>query len=366
MNIWRIAVKELMTFRDVRMLVFMLATPVLLMLIMGSLLSSAFNASVAIGDIRVIYSDNSEDGAIGANWELWLSQSGTEHMVFEKFEGNDSEAMEGVRDGSYSGYAALNPSGVHYYGNSRSSVENSMVSGILSAFADRYKLSLAGAAPEPESMVQGSYVKETLLQGSHMPGAMDYFAIAVTTMIILYSAATAGNLIDSERTRNTAIRLLASPISKGEIFVGKILGTMVLHAAFVALIMLISKYMYNANWGDNLPMVWLVLLSEIAFALSLGLGISYIVKGKASGIVIMTIIQLACFFGGSYYRIEDNGDFVSKLAPYSPLTWSNEALMDIIYGGETGTALTASALNLGVAAAMLLIAAVMMRRREGL
>lgn len=366
MNIWRIAVKELMTFRDVRMLVFMLATPVLLMLIMGSLLSSAFNASVSVGDIRVIYSDHSEDGSIGANWELWLSQSGIDNMVFEKFEGSGSEAMEGVRVGSYSGYAALNQSGVHYYGNSRSSVENSMVSGILSAFADRYKLGLAGAEPEPESVAHGSYVKETLLQGSHMPGAIDYFAIAVTTMIILYSAATAGNLIDSERTRNTAIRLLASPISKGEIFVGKIAGTMVLNAVFVAMIMLISKYMYDANWGDNLPMVWLVLLSEIAFALSLGLGISYIVKGKASGIVIMTIIQLACFFGGSYYRIEDNGDFVSMLAPYSPLTWSNEALMDLIYGGETGAAITASALNLGVAAAMLLIAAVIMRRREGL
>jgi len=364
MNIWRIAVKELMTFRDVKMLVFMLATPVLLMLIMGSLLSSAFNGSVAVGDIRVIYSDHSKDGSIGADWELWLRQSGTENMVFEKFEGSDAEAMEGVRDGSYSGYAALNPSGVHYYGNSRSSIENSMVSGILSAFADRYKLGLAGA--EPENMAPGSYVKETRLKGSHMPGAMDYFAVAVTTMIVLYSAATAGNLIDSERTRNTAIRLLASPISKGEIFVGKIVGTMVLNAGFIAIIMLISKYMYDANWGDNLPMVWLVLLSEIAFALSLGLGISYIVKGKASGIVIMTIIQLACFFGGSYYRIEDNGDFVSMLAPYSPLTWSNEALMDLIYGGETGAAITASALNLGVAAAMLLISAVMMRRREGL
>lgn len=370
MNVWRIAVKELLVFRDVKMLIFMLATPVLLMLILGTLTSSAFNGSVAIGEIRVIYTDESVNGLSGTHWEKWLSQSEVPGVVFEKSDMSAAEAIDEVRSGDYSGYVALQPDGVHYYGNSRSRIENSMVNGIVSAYADRYKLDLVLPPSDLDEAVIGSlnrsYVKETAIQGPQRPGAMDYFAIAITTTIILYSAATAGNLFDSERTRNTAMRLLASPITKAEIFLGKILGTMLINTVFVAIIMLISKYMYDANWGDNLAMVWLVLISEIALALSVGLGISYVVKGKASGIVIMTIIQLASFFGGSYYRIEDNGDFISKLAQYSPLTWANEALLDIIYGGDSSSAVAVAALNVGVAGALLLIAAVMMRRREGL
>ena len=45
-------------FRDVRTLVFMLAFPIVLMLVLGTALSNAFNSdSHSIKDIRVLYKD---------------------------------------------------------------------------------------------------------------------------------------------------------------------------------------------------------------------------------------------------------------------------------------------------------------------
>jgi len=85
--------------------------------------------------------------------------------------------------------------------------------------------------------------------------------------------------------------------------------------------------------------------------------------------VIMTFIQLACLFGGSYHMIVDNGDFISVLSKFSPLKWSNDALLAIIYGNGGGAYsqfMETILLNLGISAALLAAAVFIMRRREGL
>ncbi|WP_461671186.1 ABC transporter permease, partial [Mycobacterium tuberculosis] len=170
-----------------------------------------------------------------------------------------------------------------------------------------------GATSPEGKLAETAHIKDRPLQAPLKPDAIDYYAVAVTTMIIMYSAATAGLLFENERVRHTANRLLVAPVAKAEIFAGKILGSLLINSVFTLVVVLISKYMFGANWGNAgaLGMSLLVLLSQIIFALSLGLGASYLFKGKAAGAVIMTIIQVAALFGGSYYQVEDNGDFVS-------------------------------------------------------
>ncbi|MGG4106780.1 ABC transporter permease [Paenibacillus lautus] len=372
MNVLRIALKEMKIVREPRMLVFMLATPVLLILILGTALSSAFNGSTAIGDIRVLYHDSGTEPALTEQWQAFTQEAQrSSGMLFEQAK----EGMNGqqeVRNNRYTGYVEIDGNGINYEGNSRNSIENGIVQGMLSAFTDQYRLSGAAAKIDPEYenklLVNDgeSYVVESSIQGARQPGSLDYFAIAVTTMIILYSALTAGGLIDSERKRNTVQRLLASPVTKAEIFAGKITGTLVINAVFVIIVVLISKYMFNAYWGENPIMVFLVLFTEILFALSLGLGISYVLKGNAAGAVIMVIIQLAAFFGGGYTPVASTTGFMREAATYSPLHWSNEALLQLIYSGNGSAAMQAMMLNVGFSVLLLAVAMISMRRREGL
>ncbi len=53
---------------------------------------------------------------------------------------------------------------------------------------------------------------------------MDYYAIVMTTMVALYGAMGASNLIRGERIRKTGDRLIAAPITKAEIFIGENIG----------------------------------------------------------------------------------------------------------------------------------------------
>ncbi len=376
MNVWLIAWKEWRTSQNAAMLIFMLATPVLLMLILGTVLSGNFNGSKAVEGIRVIYSVD-VDGYGGQEeserLKQWLDGRSEGMVMLEEAKSGERDALRAVGDGEYAGHVSFCEKSIRYEGNSRAGVENGIVQGLLSAYAEHRKLEHAfpdGLTAEGPP-VATSHVKERALQAPLKPNAIDYYAVAVTTMIIMYSAATAGLLFENERVRHTANRLLVAPVTKAEIFAGKIAGSLLINSLFTLVVVLISKYMYGANWGDAgaMGMSLLVLFSQILFAISLGLGASYLFKGKAAGAVIMTIIQLAALFGGSYYQVEDNGDFVSMLSRFSPLDWTNDAIITVIYGGA-GKGLSAAAeaivLNAGFSVLFLAIAILLMRRKEGL
>ena len=66
----------------------------------------------------------------------------------------------------------------------------------------------------------------------------------MTTMIALYAAMGASSLIRGERIRKTGDRLIAA-ISKAEIFIGKVLGSLVANALCILLVMLFSKFVFK-------------------------------------------------------------------------------------------------------------------------
>lgn len=372
MNVFRIMLKELKVIRDPKMLLFLVVSPLLTMLILGTALTNAFNGSLTVGEINVLYKNNSSSSEFTKYWDDFtgqMRQAGVKlEMADEKTDGKTE-----VKNNRYAGYVEISDSGLKYYSSSQSLIESDIAKSVLIAFADRYRLAAEVTGTDSEqadAIMTGSggesYVVEESLNATRKPGAMDYFAIAITTMIILYSALTAAQLIDGERKRNTAVRLLASPVTKIEIFAGKLAGLVVLNLILTIVVVLISKYMFNAYWGENLGLVFLTLFTEIIFAVSLGLGFSYIIKGNASGTVVMIIIQLAAFLGGSYFPVEEATGFMATLSSLSPLQWSNAALLEMIYADSLSAAVNAVLLNIGFAVVLLGIALTMMRRKEGL
>jgi ABC-2 type transport system permease protein len=375
-NVLRIAAKEIKVFRDPQMLIFMLAAPVLLILILGTALSGAFDGSAYVDDIRIVYHRDAADPAAKAGWEAFLREAERAGIRFDPAEGSRAEILRDVQGGRYTGAVWITENGVEYAGNERRPVENGIVRGMLAAFAEQMKLNAALAGRESEEAGAApaagggaaELVRETSVHAARQPGSMDYYAVAVTTLIILYSAMTAGLLMENERSRNTAVRLLASPVGRMEILAGKVLGSFGINAVFVLVIVFLSMFMYGADWGEGARFGWvlLVLFSQIVFALGLGLSLSYLIPGKASGGVIMMIIQLEAFIGGAYFSIDTYTGFLRTLSELSPLGRTNRGIMQIIYADNAAGALPALAINIGGAVLMLGLAAVLLRRREGL
>lgn len=372
MNMLLIAWKEMKhEFRDIRTLVFMLAFPIVLMLVLGTALTGAFNDEIAIDDMDVLY-DNTNNSLTQpfAAFTKDLAETGIHFKPVK----DDMDGKELVKQGKADGYVSINSSGFHLFVNDQHSIEGSILQGILASFVDRYNLvtEITKVAPEKaESVFSASskhdYIDDHALRPKQQPSSMDYYAIVMTTMIALYSAMSGSQLMSHERTRRTASRLMIAPIHKHDIFIGKVLGSIVINMACITLIVIFSKLVFHANWGDDLGLVFLVLLTEVIFAVSFGLGVSFLIKSPAGPtMVIMIVVQLVSFFGGAYFPIENPEGILKVISNLSPLTLENKAVFNLVYGSDVSFMMPAIGMNMGLAFLFLLISIVSMRRREGL
>ncbi|PJW15333.1 ABC transporter permease [Geobacillus sp. Manikaran-105] len=367
MNIFRIAAKEIKSdFRDVRTLFFMMLFPIVLIFILGTALSNAFHWTISVDDVHVLYNDQ-QAGPLSPYIQTMVQAAKKAHIDFQKAS-DHIKGTKAVQEGKADGYIEISPHGVELYTNERNKIKGSIVEGMMAAFVGRYQLAMAVSEVKPgfvpsNKHVHDEYIQERSLHSKRKPGAMDYYAVAMTTMIALYSALPGSSLLRGERTRKTADRLLAAPVRKSEIFIGKLTGNVAANFLCVAVVMLFSQWVLHADWGHHVSLVWLLMLTEVVLAISFGLGMSYMARTEgAARTIAMVIIQLSSFFGGAYFPIDETAWY----AHLSPLSWMNDTIFKIVYANDLSSVVPTMLLNIGIAALFLMIAVVSMARREGL
>ncbi|MGG1614417.1 ABC transporter permease [Paenibacillus sp. FSL K6-2441] len=374
MNTLSIALKELkQEARNRWTLVFMLAFPIVLMLILGTALSNAFDSTAQVGDIRVLVKDNGDNPALTQAFKAFAQETAGMGLTFETL-APGADARKEVEADHYDEYVELSGQGVLLYLSGRDAIQGNVVQGMLTAFAQQYNAIMAiekNAPGQSEgAMAAGAvnnqdYIKETSIAADRQPGSLDYYALAMTTMIALWGSLSASRLITGEIRQGTSIRLAASPIAKGEIFAGKVLGNVVINLLCVILLILFSKYVFKAYWGEHPGAVLAVLGSEVIMAVSLGLAVSYVLKEAATQGVILIFTQVAAFLGGAYFPMGELGP-MGAAAKLSPVRWANVAITQIIYNNQVSAMWPVVALNLSLGVVLLAAAAWMMRRKEGL
>lgn len=374
MNTLNVAIKEIKSaLRERRTFMFMLAFPIVLMLILGTALSNVFSGNATVGDMQLLYRITANEPQLVQYWQGFSQGIAEQGIKIVPAEAN-MNGPDQVKNGQYTSYVELGADGMKFYGSSKQSIESNILQGMLSAFADRYNLAasaIRSAPSEAEAVMAsvengGQFVNETSLDPDNAPGSMDYYAIAMTTMIALYSAFSGSSLFRSERTRRTAIRLMAAPLGKGELFAGKVIGCTAINLLCVLTVVLVSKFAFQANWGDHIGLVLLILTTEVILSVSLGLGVSYLVQGEKSGSVIMIFIQIASFVGGAYFPFNDSNAVMAIIMNASPIHWANKAITNLIYSNDILAAWPVIGINVGAAAAFLLISVLIMRKREAL
>ncbi|WMT42391.1 ABC transporter permease [Paenibacillus sp. D2_2] len=377
MNILRIARKEvLQDIRDRWTLIFMLAFPIVLMMVLGFALSNAFDSGSEIDKIHVLVKDTGENEALTRSFTAFSAETAKSGIQFEDLKAG-MDGKEEVKKGHYADYVELTKNGIELYSSSFITVEHQILQGTLTAFTEKYKMISTVVKLEPDKIgivsdgtTAPNYIQETSLVPDRKPGALDYYALAMTAMVALWGAMSASQLISKEVKEGTAFRLVAAPVNKVEIFVGKVLGNLVVNMLCVLVLIFFSKYAFGAYWGDHLLVVILLLLSLVIMAVSLGLAVSYMFKEAASRSILMLVTQLAAVFGGAYFPFDEAGLEMTKLMSFiirlSPIRWTNSALTGVVYRNEIVEIWPVFALNIGIAAVMLTIAALLMRRREGL
>ena len=161
-----------------------------------------------------------------------------------------------------------------------------------------------------------------------IPGTMVMF----TLLVLLTSGSI---LLVIERNRGLLRRLASTPISRGSIVFGKWIGKMALALIQITFAMLAGTLFFGMDWGDSLPMVFLVLVAWAAFCTSAAVLMANFARTESqmAGIGVVSSMALAAL-GGCWWPIEITPAWMQSLANYLPTGWVMNALHGLINFGH--------------------------------
>ncbi|MFY9568648.1 MAG: ABC transporter permease, partial [Acetivibrionales bacterium] len=138
---------------------------------------------------------------------------------------------------------------------------------------------------------------------------------------------------------------------------GKILGSIFVTIVQGFIVLMFSKLVLKAYWGEDLLTVAVLVITYSVMAVSLGAALAFVLRsGEAANGLLNTIIPILVFLGGGYVPVYVMGDSFSKLSVISPVRWINSALLNLIYDGNYSDVPISIAINLGLSVLFISVA----------
>jgi ABC-2 type transport system permease protein len=180
-----------------------------------------------------------------------------------------------------------------------------------------------------------SFVKVAYLYGGPDYTLLDYLApvlIAVFAFFFIFLLATVSFL--RERTSGTLERLLATPLTRGELVLGY-LGGFALFALLQALVILaFTVFVLKVQYRGNLATIFLVEAVLVVGAVSLGLAISAFARNELQAVQFVPLVLVPqLFLSGLLVPVDQLNDVLRALSTVMPLTYANEALRSVMVKG---------------------------------
>lgn len=373
MNIISIIIKEVkQSFRDRKSLVMMILFPIALIVVLSAAFKTEFTNSIDIGTPKVLYSIE-DTGVISDSFKTGFIEKGKDFKIeFTKIKDMDS-AKKKLISKEYDAIIEMKSNNkIEFYKSELESIKAGMVESILSTYVQEFNVIVEVSKVNPQiinSLLRNNnsnYSTITSLNKVAQPSSLDYYTIVETALIIMYAGMTGLFGIANEKNSKTRDRILISPVKKYEFLIGKTIGAVICTIIQIAIVILFSKYVLGANWGNDIFTVLLIFTSQIVMAISIGVGLGFIFKNEnvANGILNF-IIPVMVFLGGSYMPIDGFGSKTFQAITYlSPVRWVNRSVFDVIYNNNYSKVSTAILINIGVALVLLAISSLLFRKEN--
>ncbi|HMA37058.1 MAG TPA: ABC transporter permease [Chloroflexia bacterium] len=364
--------------RDPRTLALLFVAPVLILALLGYLLRSQATDTVTLG-VRNLDQPSGPLGISAAD-RLIDQLPASDHLHVVRLSGDADAVRAAVRAGTVDAALIFSPtftadllarrpvSLVLVLEGSNPSQTTALlpaVQGALLPAMARAAAGLPGGGGAPLGAGTGLQVTPELLYGSTSLTAIDYFApvlIGFFAFFLIFLLTCVSFL--RERTLGTMERLAASPMSRGDIVLGYMLGFGFFALLQSAIIVLFTAYVLQVHYIGNLAWVFLITLLLALGAVNLGIFLSSFARTELQAVqFIPLVIVPQGLLSGLFWPVKDLPGWLQAIAQVLPLTYANRALTDIMIRGKgLGETLPELAVLLGFAALMVGVAALTLRR----
>lgn len=329
--------------RNKKTLLFNFIFPIFLVLILGTVLSSAMNTTVEVDEIEIYYIDEGNEQS--KEVLSILKDIGKDMDFIFKEEDSLEEGKDYVRINKAI-LLNFNDDDIEFYSNDKYLVESSTVYGVLTGITDRFNATvemfkidptLASEIAYDENIDSSDYFTNEKITSEKSPTAFGYYGIAELGLMVFYFISTPIYHLNRERKNNIKDRIKLSGISNTQYFLGSFIGYSIVTFTSLVLSYLVLKFIVGVGYGDNIFILPLAALPFIFLVIAIGILFSIIFKeiDKAENVLNSVIIPVLCFLGGGYVAFDDIGGLLGILSNISPLRWFNRGVLRYVYLGDS-------------------------------
>lgn len=382
--IWTITANELYKqFRMKSLLFIMFLLPIVLIFLLGTSLSGTGGfrpeqMKMERIHVGVVQEDN---GKLGHEAEAFLRSDMVAKWIEPVFLMNREEIVQQVKDGKLD-FGLLVPAGFTDHVNNGKSASWEMIMGssygnnmaarsILGSFLDTVNTQQAnvisarnqGSPPieliRDDALQSRNLVQVNALDTSVMPSAMQYYAVSIMIMFMLYAGMALALSLMSDKQIHTFDRILAAPIRPYQYIAGKMVANTLFALIQAASIIGLSHWLLGVEWGNP----WmLAIISLLVVLCSLGIGVIAIalvhteraVKGLFQ-FIIMTMTALS----GGFVPISS---LQSSAGPFTISHWAMQSMLRIMMG-DTWEGITPYVSTLAIITFIIIIVTIWSSRR---
>lgn len=196
----------------------------------------------------------------------------------------------------------------------------------------------AAAAPAAGPKVNlTASVEATYLHGGPQYTTLDYMAPALVGFFVFFFVflLTCISFL-RERVDGTLERLQATPIRPHEIIIGYMAGFMVFGLLQGAVTLLFTIFVLKIHYAGNLINIFIVESLLVVLSVNLGIFLSTFAQNEFQVLQFMPLIVVSQgLLGGIIWQVEDMPKVMQPFSRLMPLTYSNQALRDVMIKGDT-------------------------------
>jgi ABC-2 type transport system permease protein len=163
--------------------------------------------------------------------------------------------------------------------------------------------------------------------GYVMPGVIGLTLQLLTVMLMAIT-------IPRERERGTLDQLMASPITRAELILGKLLPYFGISVLNVATILFVADRWFEIAVTNRLPVLWLLCCLFVLTSLATGLLISAVSRTQFQAVQIAVFYVLPVFMlSGAYAPIEAIPDYIRPISYLFPLMYFSRSVRAVTLRG---------------------------------
>ncbi len=168
-------------------------------------------------------------------------------------------------------------------------------------------------------------------------GILSYTAPALLAVLaVFFGFILTGVSFLRERSQGTLERLMASPVSRGDLVLGYLFGFLVFAVVQSIIILLFTIYALKVQYRGDLWQIFVLQILSTVGAVQLGILISTYARNEFQVVQFIPLFILPqVFLSGVLWPVEQMPDYLQWVAKFLPLTYAIRGLREVMLQGAS-------------------------------